>query len=163
MTVVVEPLEPPEVFEWFAGLRASLGMTVVPLGPAAGNAVLRALRNNEVVCLLSDRDLGGGGLEVAFFGEVTRLPAGPATLALRTGAPVLPTAVYFTGADGHLGVVRPPLVVERTRQAARRPRALHPGAGHRARGARAPGARAVAPLPAELAVRPARRDRRNCR
>jgi KDO2-lipid IV(A) lauroyltransferase len=114
ITVVVEPLHPPELFEWFAQLRASLGMTVVPLGPAAGQAVLRALRANEVVCLLSDRDLGGGGIPVTFFGEVTRLPAGPAMLSLRTGAPVLPTAVYFTDEpEGHLGFVRPPIVVER--------------------------------------------------
>src|SRR5205814_8108668 len=96
LAVVVEPLEPPEVFEWFAGLRSSLGMTVVPLGPAAGSAVLRALRANEVVCLLSDRDLSGGGIPVRFFGEQTLLPAGPALLARRTGAAVLPTAVYFT-------------------------------------------------------------------
>jgi KDO2-lipid IV(A) lauroyltransferase len=112
ITVVVEPLQPPELFSWFAELRASLGMTVVPLGPAAGSAVLRALRANEVVCLLSDRDLGGGGVPVTFFGETTRLPAGPALLSIRTGAPVLPTAVYFTGApDGHFGLVRPPMVV----------------------------------------------------
>jgi lauroyl/myristoyl acyltransferase len=109
ITVVVEPLRSKELFEWFAALRSSLGMTVVPLGPDAGTAVLRALRANEVVCLLSDRDIGGGGVPVTFFGEVTKLPAGPATLALRTGAPLLPTAVYFTERGGHLGLVRPPL------------------------------------------------------
>lgn len=114
LTVVVEPLDPPELFEWFAELRQELGMTVVPLGPEAGPAVLRALRANEVVCLLCDRDLQGGGVEVEFFGERTTLPAGPATLSLRTGAPILPTAVYFTGrADGHHGVVRPPVPAER--------------------------------------------------
>ena len=46
----------------------TLGMTVVPLGPGAGTAVLKALRNNEVVCLLCDRDIGGGtgiGLGIA--------------------------------------------------------------------------------------------------
>ena len=87
-------------------------MTVVPVGSAATGAVARALRANEVVCLLCDRDIQGGGVEVEFFGERTSLPAGPATLALRTGAPVLPCAVYFDGASHH-GVVRPPLAVER--------------------------------------------------
>src|SRR5687768_882721 len=43
MTVVVEMLEPPEVFEWFVGLRQSFGMNIVPLGPNAGPAVIRAL------------------------------------------------------------------------------------------------------------------------
>lgn len=110
LTVVVERLEPPELFEWFAGLRRALGMNVVGLGPGAGTQVLRALRANHVVCLLCDRDIERSGVEVEFFGERTTLPAGPATLALRTGAPILPTAVYFTDpVDGHLGFVRPPL------------------------------------------------------
>ena len=47
MTVVVEPLQPPELFEWFADLRKDLGMTVVPLGPTAASTVLKALRHNS--------------------------------------------------------------------------------------------------------------------
>jgi lauroyl/myristoyl acyltransferase len=114
VTVVVERIEPPELFDWFADLRAKLGMTVVALGPEAGRATLQALKRNEIVCLLSDRNIGAGGVEVEFFGEHTKLPAGPATLALRTGAPLLPVAVYFTGEhNGHLGLVRPPVPVER--------------------------------------------------
>jgi phosphatidylinositol dimannoside acyltransferase len=114
ITVVVEPLHPPELFEWFVGLRRDLGMNVVPLGPDAGAAVLGALRNNHVVCLLCDRDLQRSGVPVTFFGETTTLPAGPATLALRSGAPILPTAIYFTPrVHGHLGVVRPPIPLER--------------------------------------------------
>jgi lauroyl/myristoyl acyltransferase len=114
VTVVVERLDPPELFDWFVGLRRRLGMNVVALGPDVGTEVLAALRRNEIVCLLCDRDLQRTGVPVEFFGERTTLPAGPATLALRTGAPVLPTAVYFADAgrfdsDGHLGVVRPPL------------------------------------------------------
>ncbi len=116
LTVVVEPIEPPELFEWFVSWRRSLGMEVVPLGPQAGSAVLKALRANEIVCLLCDRDLQGGGVEVEFFGERTTLPAGPATLALRTGAALLPTAVYFTGTrDGHFGSTGPPILFERTK------------------------------------------------
>jgi KDO2-lipid IV(A) lauroyltransferase len=114
MTVVVEPIEPPELFEWFADLRRKFGMTVIPLGPEAGPAVLKALRNNEVLCLLSDRDITGGGIEVEFFGEKTTLPAGPATLALRTGAALLPTAAYFTDRGvGHHGVIGAPMNCER--------------------------------------------------
>jgi KDO2-lipid IV(A) lauroyltransferase len=113
ITVVAEPVEPPELFEWFAGVRKALGMTVVQLGPEAGRAVLQALRRNEVVCLLCDRDLVGDGIEVDFFGERTTLPAGPATLSLRTGAPLLPTAVYFEAGGGHHAVVMPPVAVQR--------------------------------------------------
>ncbi len=113
ITVVVEPLEPPELFEWFVEFRRRLGLDVIPLGPDAGRKVLRALRRNEVVGLLCDRDIDGNGVEVDFFGERTTLPAGPVTLALRTGAALLPTAVYFEG-DGHRGVIHPPLPLERT-------------------------------------------------
>jgi lauroyl/myristoyl acyltransferase len=113
ITVIVEPLEPVEVFDWFADVRRKLGMTVVPLGAEAGTASLRALRNNELLCLLSDRGIGGGLVEVDFFGERTELSAGAATLALRTGAPILPVAAYYRG-DLHHGVVRPPIPVERT-------------------------------------------------
>jgi KDO2-lipid IV(A) lauroyltransferase len=113
LTVVAEPVEPPELFEWFAGVRKALGMNVVQLGPDAGKAVLQALRRNEVVCLLCDRDLVGDGIAVDFFDEQTTLPAGPGTLALRTGAPLLPAAVYFEPGGGHHAVVMPPVSAQR--------------------------------------------------
>jgi len=114
LTVVVETLDPPELFEWFADLRKELGMNVVPTGPNAGSEVMAALRRNEVVCLLCDRDIDRTGVEVEFFGERTTLPPGPAMLGLRLGAPVLPVAVYFTDEyNGHYALVRPPLSLAR--------------------------------------------------
>jgi len=113
VTAVVEPVEPPELFDFFTDFRESLGIHVVPLGRGAGQAVLRALREGQMLALLSDRDIEGTGVEVEFFGERTTLPAGPATLALRSGAPLVPAAVYFRGGRHH-AVVRPPVPVERT-------------------------------------------------
>ena len=112
ITVVVEALDPPELFEWFVDLRRSFGMNIISLGPDAVAGVVRALKANHIVCLLCDRDIGGGGIEVEFFGERTKLPGGPATLSLRTGAPLLPTAAYYRG-RGHYGVCRPPVPSER--------------------------------------------------
>jgi len=114
ITVVVEPIEPPELFNWFASFRSKLGMKVVPLGPSAGTQIATALKNNEIVCLLCDRDIAGGGIEVSFLDEHTTLPGGPALMALRTGAALLPTAVYFGPQGNHLGLVRPPIDVART-------------------------------------------------
>ena len=113
VTAVVEAIEPPELFDWFRNKREALGIHVVPLGPDAVGSVSRAIKAGHVVCLLSDRDISGGGPEVEFFGERTRLPAGPVTLALRTGALLLPTAVYETPGNRVLGVVRPPMDLER--------------------------------------------------
>jgi KDO2-lipid IV(A) lauroyltransferase len=113
VTVVVEPVEPPALFEFFSDFRRKLGMHIVPLGPSAASEVIRALKAGHVVCLLADRDIGGDGVELEFFGEVTTLPAGPATLALRTGASLLPVGCYFEGSHGHHAVVQAPLPAER--------------------------------------------------
>ncbi|MHB8682109.1 MAG: phosphatidylinositol mannoside acyltransferase [Acidimicrobiales bacterium] len=114
MTAVAELLEPPELYEWFVSERKRMGLTILPLGPEAGGALLRTLRDGGLVGLLCDRDVGGGGVEVEFFGERTTLPAGPATLALRTGAALMPTAVYSGPGPGHTGVILP--AVDTTRQ-----------------------------------------------
>jgi len=113
VTVVVEPLEPPALFDFFAEFRRELGMNIVPLGPDAGREILSALAANHIVCLLADRDIVGDGIELDFFGERTTIPAGPATLALRTGAALLPCAVYFDDYSGHRAVVEPPILTVR--------------------------------------------------
>jgi lauroyl/myristoyl acyltransferase len=112
VSAVVEAIEPPALFEWFVELRRQLGINVIPLDRNAGAAVVRALKANHLLCLVCDRDISRGGVEVDFFGERTSFPAGPATLALRTGAPLLPTAIFFRGRD-HEGIVRPPVPAAR--------------------------------------------------
>lgn len=114
LTVVVEPLEPPELFDWFVDMRRAVGMTVVPLDRRAGATVLRTLRKDGIVALLSDRDLVGNGVEVEFFGERTTLPGGAATLALRTGAALLPATMYSSERGRHHVVIRPPVEAVRT-------------------------------------------------
>lgn len=109
IAAVAEALEPPELFEWFTRLRNDIGIGIIELGEGAAEAVAGAILSGTIMCLLCDRDMTGGGVEVDFFGEPTTVPAGPAVLALRAGAPLLPTAVYFTDRGVH-GVVRPPVV-----------------------------------------------------
>jgi KDO2-lipid IV(A) lauroyltransferase len=108
VTVVAEALEPVELYDWFAAWRQQMGMEVVALGPDAGAGVIAALRAGRVAGLLCDRDLTGDGIDVEFFGERTKLPAGPAMLAVRAGAPILPCCVLFEG-DHRRGIVRAPL------------------------------------------------------
>ena len=109
---VVEPLKPARLFDWMVEERRRMGIDIVPLGPDAVSALIRSLRAGQVVCLLADRQVGRGGVEVEFFGERTLLPGGPAMLALRTGAAILPAAVYQDGPN-HRGVVMPPVPAER--------------------------------------------------
>lgn len=112
VAAVVERLEPDDVFDWFVDLRKGYGIDVIPLGADAMARLVKAVNNRDIVCLLADRDLNGSGIEVELFGETTTLPAGPALLARRTGAPLLPTAVYYR-ADGHrIGLVLPPITAD---------------------------------------------------
>lgn len=113
VTVVVEPVEPPSLLEFFTEMRSELGMNIVPLGPSAAGEVMRALKENHIVCLLCDRDIIGDGIEVEFFGEVTTVPAGPVTIALRTGATLIPVGCYFDGPHGNHPVVEPPMQLDR--------------------------------------------------
>lgn len=113
-TVVAEELDPPELFNLFKTLREASGMEVVGIGEEASKAISRRLRTNGLVGLVCDRDIAGTGAEVEFFGHPTTIPAGPATLALRMGATLLPCAVYYAENGLHRGVVRPPISLERT-------------------------------------------------
>ena len=114
LTTVAERVEPPELFEWFTAQRTRNRMRVLALDdPLTGAELVGTLRRNGVVGLLCDRDLGGGGVPVTFFGEETTMPAGPATLSLRTGAAIVPNVVYQR--DGCVeGVIKPPIQFERS-------------------------------------------------
>lgn len=105
MTAVAERLEPEGLFEWFVRQRQALGLHILPLSASAGPVLLRTLRDGGLVGLVADRDLAGSGVTVALFGERTTLPAGPAMLALRTGAALFPAAVYQGPGPSHTGVV----------------------------------------------------------
>ena len=113
VAAVVERLEPADVFDWFVSLRRGYGIEVIPVGSDAMARLVRAVNARHIVCLLADRDLAGNGVEVELFGETTTLPAGPALLARRTGAPLLPTAVYYRGGR-RVGLVLPPITADPT-------------------------------------------------
>lgn len=97
-TTVAERLKPESLYHRFVNYRESLGFEILPLtgGPPAFPTLARRLRENKVVCLLADRDLTSSGVPVKFFGEETRMPAGPAILAARTGAALIPMCTWFT-------------------------------------------------------------------
>ena len=97
-TTVAERLRPESLYDRFVAFRESLGMEVLPLtgGPRPPYDVLvERLEAGGTLCLLADRDLSARGVEVEFFGATARMPAGPASLALRTGATLLPVTLSF--------------------------------------------------------------------
>jgi phosphatidylinositol dimannoside acyltransferase len=102
VTTVAERLEPAAVFEAFLGFRERLGMRIVPLsGSEVFRSLLAALREpGTFMPLLADRDLSDNGVEVDFFGERARMAAGPAALALATGAALYPVSISYEELDG---------------------------------------------------------------
>jgi KDO2-lipid IV(A) lauroyltransferase len=114
MTAVAEDLDPPELFAWFKQKRESIGIRIEPLDEHAGTVLLQTLKDGGTVGLLCDRDIQGNGIEVDFFGERVALPAGPATLALRTGATLVAAACYSGPGDDHFAVVTKPIDSTRT-------------------------------------------------
>ncbi|WP_235672812.1 phosphatidylinositol mannoside acyltransferase [Mycolicibacterium hodleri] len=95
---VAERLKPESLYKRFLDYRESLGFEVLPLTGGARppfEVLAERLRGNGLVCLMSDRDLTKSGVGVDLFGEPTRLPAGPAKLAMATGAALLPVHSYY--------------------------------------------------------------------
>jgi KDO2-lipid IV(A) lauroyltransferase len=114
-TTVAERLKPESLYRRFIDYRESLGFEVVPLsgGQFPPFELLSArLRDNRVVGLLAERDLTRTGVQVDFFGEPTRMPAGPAKLAIETGAALLPAHCWYEDShqqDGWGIQIHPPL------------------------------------------------------
>ena len=97
-TTVAERLQPESLFDRFVAFRESLGMEVLPLTGGARppyDVLVERLESGGTLCLLADRDLSARGIDVQFFGATARMPAGPASLALRTGATLLPVTLSF--------------------------------------------------------------------
>ncbi len=106
VTTVAERLRPEALYDRFVAFRRSLGIEVLPLtGSGDVSRPLAArLRAGRLVPLLADRDLRASGVPVRLFGEATRLPPGPALLALQTGAALLPVTLRYVGAAPAHGI-----------------------------------------------------------
>ena len=102
---VAEHLKPERLFALFLEHRRQLGMDIIDLASDhVGRQLTQRLEENRIVALVADRDLSGGGIEVEMFGRTRRMPAGPALIALSSGAPLL-SGPTFTTRDGWIEVL----------------------------------------------------------
>jgi KDO2-lipid IV(A) lauroyltransferase len=102
-TTVAERLKPESLYDRFVAYREGLGMEVLPLTGGARpptEILAERLAANRSICLVADRDLSRNGIPVTFFGEAAKMPGGPALLAARTGAALLPVSLWFTPDGG---------------------------------------------------------------
>ena len=99
-TTVMERLKPEALYDRFVAFREGLGMEVLPASGGSVRAfgvLAERLRSGRLICLLTDRDVTGGGIEVDFFGEKARMMGGSAALAERTGAALYPAILWYEG------------------------------------------------------------------
>src|SRR5260370_40507278 len=96
-STVMERLKPDSLYERFVAFREGLGMEVLPAsgGTNRFGILAQRLRAGKLVCLVSDRDVTGAGIEVEFFGEKARMMGGPAALAVQTGAALQPALLWY--------------------------------------------------------------------
>jgi phosphatidylinositol dimannoside acyltransferase len=110
-TTVAERLKPESLYRRFINYRESLGFEVIPLSGGEQppfQLLSERLRENKAVCLMAERDLSRSGVQVNFFGEPTRMPAGSAKLAITTGAALLPVHCWYEGDATRIEIYPPP-------------------------------------------------------
>jgi phosphatidylinositol dimannoside acyltransferase len=99
-TTVMERLKPEALYDKFVAFREGVGMEVLPASGGSVRAfgvLAERLRAGKLICLVTDRDVTGGGIEVDFFGEKARMMGGSAALAERTGAALYPAILWYEG------------------------------------------------------------------
>jgi len=103
VVTVAEHLEPERLFVKFLAYRESLGMEVLDASARSLALLSQRLRQGRLIALVADRDLSRNGVDVTFFGHPARMPAGPAVLSIKTGAPLLTAFVRYidTGIEIH--------------------------------------------------------------
>jgi len=102
LVTVAERLKPERLFLEFLRYRQAMGMEVLALDSRSIVTLAQRLREGHLVALVADRDLSKSGIDVQFFGKPSRMPAGPAVLALKTGAVFLTAFVNYTQSGIHI-------------------------------------------------------------
>jgi KDO2-lipid IV(A) lauroyltransferase len=102
LVTVAERLKPEKLFLKFLEYRQAMGMEVLPLDGKVMGTLAQRLGQGALVALVADRDLSRSGIAVEFFGGPSRMPAGPALLAIKTKAPLITAFVSYTESGIHI-------------------------------------------------------------
>ncbi|MGI8970177.1 MAG: lysophospholipid acyltransferase family protein [Dehalococcoidia bacterium] len=113
VNVVARDADDAETNALLHGIRHAAGYQVIPRQNAA-RGVLACLRRNEVVVILMDQNTTQGEVYVDFFGHPAATTPGPAVLARRTGAPLVPGFIRRLGDGTYIGELLEPLEWEAT-------------------------------------------------
>jgi len=112
--LVVRPADESRVETYFQKWRDQLGFHSIPARPrsTAVRRSLGTLRQNKILALFADQNKARGGVFVDFFGRPAGTVIGPAVMALRTGAPIVPIFNVRQGVNKHKVIIGPPVEFE---------------------------------------------------
>ena len=96
LTAVVEKLKPEAIFKKFLAYRQSIGIEALSHKEKTIPILTERLQAGKLIALVADRDMSRNGIEVNFFGKTSKMPSGPAILAIKTGAPLITAYVRYT-------------------------------------------------------------------
>lgn len=102
LVTVAERLKPEALFQKFLAYRSSMGFEVLSLDSRSFVTLLKRAREKRLIALVADRDLSRSGVDVEFFGHPSRMPAGPALLAIKTGIPLVVAHVSYKTIGIHI-------------------------------------------------------------
>lgn len=102
LVTVAEVLKPKKLFDKFLQYRSLMGFEVLPLDSQALPILMERAKEKRLIALVSDRDLSASGIAVTFFGRQTRMPAGPALLAIKTGIPLVAAHISYREVGIHI-------------------------------------------------------------
>ena len=102
LVTVAEVLKPEKLFKKFLDYRTSMGFEVLALDSRAFATLIRRAKEKRLIALVADRDLSESGIPVTFFNRTTRMPAGPALLAIKTGIPLVVAHIFYTEKGIHI-------------------------------------------------------------
>ena len=111
---LTEPLEPPALSRLVHKLRSRSGHTYLPVTLSNVKAMIRHLKAGGMIALLCDRDIEGRSLRVPFCGVPASMPVGAVELAMRTGAPLVPTFSHRRNGNRYDVFAEPPVELART-------------------------------------------------
>jgi KDO2-lipid IV(A) lauroyltransferase len=88
--------------------RKSVGVGIIPIGVAARH-VIKSLKANRLVAMVSDQHSATGGTDIRFFDRPASTPKGPAAFAVKMNCPILSGFLYRKRFDIHKAVIFPPI------------------------------------------------------
>lgn len=124
LSAVAETFQDPRLNDLLQNQRREKQIGIIPMEGSA-RRILRALQENTFVAIVADRPMTKEtGVETTFFGQKTYVPGGPAALAVKSGAALIPGYVWYGKKGVFLMRAFPPLFPQICKEAEAREREI---------------------------------------